>query len=187
MNVGPAFFGAATAATLLTWNPADKNASITLSDGNKTATATAAFQMVRGTIGKSSGKWYFEVTCTGALTFGTVGIAQASSSLSSFAGGETTSYGIATNFVYTNFVSTSIDGTITAGDVVGVAVDLDAGKIWFAENNAWVNSGNPGAGTGAIYSGLSGTYYPADSPGATSHSINSTLTYAPPSGFSVWT
>lgn len=179
--------GSGLPATSLVWNSADKDGGITLSNGDLTATAAAAFLMVRGTIGKSTGKWYFEVTCTASLTFGTVGIAEAGASLSSFVGGQTSSFGIATSLIYTNFTSTGSDVGISAGDVVGVAVDLDAGKVWFAGNNVWVNGGNPAAGTSENYSGLSGTYYPADSPSTTSHTINAALVYAPPAGFSVWT
>jgi len=56
-------------------------------------------------------------------------------------------------------VVTSSSGA-TTGDVVQVAVDLDAGKIWFGVNNTWIDSGNPASGTNAAYTGLSGTYLP---------------------------
>lgn len=50
--------------TYATWNPSDKSANVTLSNGNLTATITAntAFYGARATIGKSSGKWYWEQT-----------------------------------------------------------------------------------------------------------------------------
>lgn len=37
-----------------------------------------------------------------------------------------------------------------------IELDLDAGKIWFGINGTWALGGNPSAGTGAIYSGISG-------------------------------
>jgi len=54
------------------------------------------------------------------------------------------------------------DGTAVAastGDVINVAVDLDAGKIWFGINgtyydNSGVSGGDPGAGTGESMSGM---------------------------------
>jgi hypothetical protein len=42
--------------------------------------------------------------------------------------------------------------SFTAGDIIGVALDLDNNKIYFAEDNTWKNSGDPtsgATGTGA--------------------------------------
>lgn len=51
------------ANTYATLNPSDKDAAITLSGGDLTmSSATNAWRSVRATIGKSSGKWYWEVT-----------------------------------------------------------------------------------------------------------------------------
>jgi hypothetical protein len=45
-----------------TWNPSDKNASITLSGGNLTATGgTGSWHGVRGTVSHTTGKWQFEI------------------------------------------------------------------------------------------------------------------------------
>lgn len=38
---------------------------------------------------------------------------------------------------------------ITQGDTIGIAVDLDAGRIWYARNGAWI--GSPPDGTGAAF------------------------------------
>jgi hypothetical protein len=46
---------------------------------------------------------------------------------------------------------TSYGSTWTVNDVIGVAVDLDSGKIWFAKNGTWQNSGDPAAGTNAAF------------------------------------
>ena len=73
-----------------------------------------------------------------------------------------------------------------------MAFDADAGKIWFAENNVWANSGDPAAGTGEQYSGITGTQFPAAA-GILSNGTSvlvtanfgaTTLTYTAPSGFS---
>ena len=32
-------------------------------------------------------------------------------------------------------------GNALAGDVVGMAIDFGAAKVWFAYNNLWVSSG----------------------------------------------
>lgn len=50
-----------------TWNVQDKSASLDLTNGNKTATSNANSNgLVRATISRSAGKWYFELL--GALT-----------------------------------------------------------------------------------------------------------------------
>jgi hypothetical protein len=50
--------------TFATWNPSDKNANVTLSGGNLTASVASwtTHYAARATIWKSSGKWYWEVT-----------------------------------------------------------------------------------------------------------------------------
>lgn len=58
-------YGAVVGTTYATWNPADKSADITLSLGNLKATqTTSSWDSVRSTIGKTSGKWYWEYTMT---------------------------------------------------------------------------------------------------------------------------
>jgi hypothetical protein len=47
----------------------------------------------------------------------------------------------------------------TTNDYIGCAVDMDAGKIWFSKNGVWQNSGDPVAGTGEAFSGISGLVY----------------------------
>mgnify|MGYP006908234895 CR=1 FL=1 len=56
--------------------------------------------------------------------------------------------------------STSGSGTaesLAAGDILGIALDLDNDAIYFADNNTWMNSGDPTSGaskTGAIFTDL---------------------------------
>lgn len=58
----PSGFSAWDAA--VTWDSANKGTNITLSNGDLTATGTAAssWESVRGTVGHTTGKWYFELT-----------------------------------------------------------------------------------------------------------------------------
>jgi len=77
------------------------------------------------------------------------------------------------------------------GDVCGMAVDFAAAKIWWSRNNVWINSGNPGAGTGANFADIAGTLYPCvvagvNGAGVTLRCIATDLTYTPPTGFSAW-
>lgn len=172
------------------WNSADKHADVTLSAADLTCTASAIWRMVRGTTGKSSGKWYFEVTFDSVAVWTTIGIATSSVALTDYVGRNTGSYGLGPDHTYDSGGSTSHANSIPAGGIGGVAVDFDAGKIWFSSNNVWITSGgaaDPATATNPRYTGIpAGTYYPAAAPGLQSLTINTTLTYTPPSGFSPW-
>ena len=48
----------------------------------------------------------------------------------------------------------SVYQTTSANDILQVAVDADAGKIWWGVNGTWVNSGDPANGTNAVYTNL---------------------------------
>ena len=79
--------------------------------------------------------------------------------------------------------------------VIGVALDLDAGKIWWSSNGTWLSSttgvGNPSLGLNpiAIWNGAKGTtFFPAVSIYANTGSWNfnfgqRAFEYTPPTGF----
>ena len=75
---------------------------------------------------------------------------------------------------YTNDTATSYGSTaFVDSDVFNCAIDTGAGKIWFGKNGTYYNSGDPGAGTGEIYSGLTGDLYVASRPWSNSiHEFN---------------
>jgi len=135
----------ATAANYCVLNPLDKKGSGTLTDGNLNyATSTSTYDPIRGTVGVSSGKWYWEVTCTGqsgssANTFFT-GIASITSSIitsGDYVGADTNSYSYygASGNKYNNNVSVAYGSTYTTNDIIGVALDMDAGTLVFYKNN----------------------------------------------------
>ena len=77
----------------LTWNPDDKNANITLSNGDLTATAVGtSHKSIRATESKSSGKWYWEYTITvGGTQYHGIGLSTAA--LNSYCGSSSYSWG----------------------------------------------------------------------------------------------
>lgn len=180
--------GGAPAAAGFTWNPADKNANITLSGGDLTAVGTAFGQTVRGTVPKSSGKWYFECRRGTAVeaSFVVVGIATAAASLSEYIGANASGYGRAnTDNVYHNGGgSGGVGGAIGDEGIFMIAVDFGTGKFWVGRSGIF--NGDPAAGTGQVYTITAGTYFPACSPRTDQIIIQNTLTYSPPSGFSKW-
>ena len=148
----------------------------TLNSVSPLATATAngnlqlntnATNCVPGTIGVTTGKWYWE----GLLTTQTssqqyFGVANASFDLSKTVGEDAFSWGMTVQSnasngkAQHNNVESSSYATFGNGDICMVAYDMDTGRIWFGRNGTWFNSGAPASGTGAIYSNLSGTIVP---------------------------
>lgn len=161
-----------------TWNPGDKNSGIVLSNGNLTATCPSGANTVRATIGKNSGKWYWEYTQN--TTSIEPGIANNSASLDYYLGGTANGwmyYNLGQK--YTNYIATAYGASYNSTDVLGVALDMDNGTVSFLKNNIF---------QGIAYTGLTGAIYPAtgsDGGGGVAATANfgaSPLTYAPPNG-----
>jgi hypothetical protein len=141
-----------------TWNPLNFSSTDkipTLTNGNLDASvpAGAGLPVALGTFVMPSGKWYWEVTITsgGAQM---VGIAD------STVGGANSNYSVANGWYYysggqkyNNNVDVAYGTSFTVGDVIGVALDIDAGTLVFYKN---------GASQGTAYStGLTGKTFVA--------------------------
>lgn len=172
-----------------TWNPADMSAYIILSGGNLIAALGTG--LVRSTIGVPAGKWYWEVRIDSWPSIPTtqifIGIAKITAPTSSppgeaadgwsylfgggliiglkdWDGGQTLDYGAAFGI----------------GDVIGIALDMDAGTVTFYKN---------GVSQGIAFTGLNGTVYPAV--GALGANVGTVTTnfgasafvYSPPVGY----
>ena len=178
-----------------TWSTLYKTDDLVISNGNLQSTQSGTTQQKNpATQGlPETGKWYFEyvTTTAGSGVCGVVGPA-AVQVLDTEPGYESDSWAFntAAEDAYTNDTATSYGSTaFTNGQVLGIAVDVDAGKIWFAKNNTWYNSGNPAAGSNEIYSGLS-SYLPLipavrewSSSVGTINFGQLGFSYTPPSGF----
>ena len=166
----------------------------TLSNGNLDSTGNqTAWRGNAGTIGVSSGKWYFESTVL-STNSGNVnadwGIVLESNSQW---GGQTVGdygisyYGSNGNKEKNNTNASTSSSGATTGDVVQVAFDLDKGKIWFGVNNTWIDSGNPSAGSNEAYTVESGTWFPAvamyDNGTVSTNFGQKPFNYTPPDGF----
>ena len=108
-----------------------------------------------GSIGVSTGKWYFE-TCrvtvgasyhTGVASdrWNRLGYNPVSAGGYSLYAGTYFYSGEDTN----NPLTLGNFGAGSNGDIIGCAFDLDNDKIWFAKNNTYYNSGDPAAGNNA--------------------------------------
>ena len=127
----------------------------TLSEGNLKLTNTASntWCVETGTIGVSSGKWYYEYVCSGTITNFLGGWADPQEINYNDAVGNTgRSYGYySTGNVRNSNNNTGFGSSYTAGDVIGCAIDIDNRKIYWSKNGSWQNSANLVAGTGSVY------------------------------------
>ena len=174
-----------------TWNPLDKHAEIALSDGNLTATRTAADweRGVRAILAKSSGKHYFEIKVNNA-SGAYHGVGRSTASKDRYVGRDADGWGYeaAGGYTWNNNSSTSRTTTFADNDIMQIAVDLDNGYIWWGKNGTWIAGGNPANGTNPMYTNLSGDIYPMGSQAGNGRSFTanfgaSAFAYTPPSGF----
>jgi len=156
------------------------NPSYTLfSQGNTIVEECAAgttneWRAYYGTMGVSSGKWYWEVECTsawGATICQRHGICDVnqlvqqedeSSTDLSRAWGWRNPGGYRNNNTDTD---DSSYGSYTTGDILQFALDLDNNKLYFGKDGTWEDSGDPtsgATGTGAVSITTGYTYTPLD-------------------------
>jgi hypothetical protein len=159
----------------------------------------ASYSRFPGTIGFSSGKWYFEATRTdasGAGNYIAFGVTNTTTALGTGVyGGNPTNTGAnanewaltdravaCNNTTYTNLNSTLSD--VAQNDVIQICVDMDTKKIWFGKNNTFV--GSPSAGTSETFSNLPTTITPLAYTNQGELSLNfgqRPFAYTAPSGF----
>ena len=147
--------------------------NVTLTDGNLNfANANSgAANDARATFAVSSGKWYWEVEAdslgqsgVNREFIGIVGIEfdiTAGSAGANFSA-DSSGFAFATTGQKVNGgTAASYGNAYTAGQYIGVALDLDNGKIYWSINGTFQNSGDPAGGSGEAYSSISGTFAPA--------------------------
>ena len=159
----PSSITVSAAVVYATWNPSDKHANITLSNGDMRATTTTdGGYSVRSTAA-ISGKRYFEFELRSA--FGgevcAAGVATASEALTKFVGETTKSAGewYPNNTIYANnsVVANQTDSSSGSVQRYKVCVDSATRKVWISrEDLSYPLSGDPAAGTNPTYT-LSGT------------------------------
>lgn len=173
-----------------TWNPSDETGAVTLSNGNLTAAFASGPSGVRTTgTARTSGKWYFEFSCSGTTYFA-VGVAEPgglplSEIYNSVAKGSFMQDESGQHRFYQPGADTphkGINGTGGPG-LYAIAVDIDSkimgyrfnGGAWFYESVAHMASFAPAA-CQLLHGGATVTA----NFGATA------FTYAVPDGYSAW-
>jgi hypothetical protein len=136
--------------------------ALTFSDGNLVGTGSSWLTAFT-TIGVTSGKWYWEQRYT-ASNYGYAGVLIDQNNVSS------SGYGLgqkAGGYSYYssgekqhNTAAVSYGTAWATNDIIGVALDMDNGAVYFRHNGTWQASGDPTSGaskTGAAYTGTWGT------------------------------
>jgi len=167
-----------------TWNPLATTpaAPVTFSNGNLDVSFGSSLTgRAQSTLGVSSGKWYAEITVTAASGIDRI-IGIVTPTTNDQPGYTADSYGYYGNGQkITNNTLTNYGASYTTNDVIGIALDLDAGTITFYKNNT---------SQGQAFSGLSGTYLisvsDSSNAGTCSYTANfgqRAFRYAAPTGF----
>lgn len=176
----------AASTTYAKWNSADKGTDVTLSGGDLVASnANGNSGMVRSDIGKSSGKWYWEITITDvANSSWGLGVTNSSAPLNSYPGLDTNGWGYWMGVnpdekLTNNSLSAYGSGNAATGNIVSVLLNMDAGEVSFRLQNTDV---------GVAFTGLTGTIYAAVGNNnalftATANFGASPFTYTVPAGY----
>lgn len=192
----------ATAANYCVVNPLDKNANITMYDGNLRAVYSSTNGSARGSIAiPASGKFYWELS-TNLLTDGdnavAWGLCSGSRSLSAVIGqsGDFATYLVS---VIRQYSGASYFGTTATlpvnGSINQVVVDATNGKMWVGNNNTFYDgtggiTGNPSTGANPTFTGSFAGLFPFIFFDLTVGNINiyanfgqRPFAYTPPTGF----
>ena len=129
-----------------TMNPLDNYyQSATFSEGNlKIVTAGSTYTYNSSTFALSSGKWYCEIKVVSTDTNGRIGVAGILSTASTNEFGNGIyhwGYVSGTGQIENNNTHTSYGSSYTNGDIIGIYLDLDNNKLYFAKNGTIQNSG----------------------------------------------
>ena len=152
----------------VTWDAATVTA-VTLSGGNLVATNTGTTSANQGakvvsTSGKTSGKYYYEITITTKATGANCGLGIGTTASTYTAIGTNATTGAVlylSGGIWANGANSGSSlASRSTGDVIGVAVDLANRKIWFRKVNGTPTNWN-GSGTADPATNVGGVTVPA--------------------------
>jgi len=192
-----------------TLNPSDKSTSLTLSNGNLTATKTfgvASYAMVRSTDSYATGKryceaWFDGLHATSTDDVGIIGLATSTSNLDTYLGAQTDPnfsaglYPDGTVWQDATGAGFPTGKVASFGERVGLAIDYDAGQAWVRDSTGWY--GDPTTGVGNVISFIPNLrlhiathLWSTSTPGGPDRvTVNfgaTAFAYAIPAGFEAW-
>ena len=142
-----------------TWNFNNKYNNMTIQN----AGTSIAWQQTSGNawcasnLGVDSGKWYWEwkaesehpeANTWGVMSVDSTGFTDPKTESGVWCMNQGTKHNGSSGGSY--------GSQIDIGNIGMVAIDMDNGKIWLGENGTWFASGDPAAGSNAMYTNLSG-------------------------------
>jgi Concanavalin A-like lectin/glucanases superfamily/SPRY domain len=161
----------------------------TISDGNL-GLSTTTTNATSSTFYPSTGKWYWEAVSTSGTAsntrFGIVNRNGAGADLGGSANGW--AY-LGDGRVYNNGSTSSYGVTYSTNDIMMLALDLDAGKLWYGKNGTWMASGSPSTGANPSQTFTANQQMSpalASGTGTIVYAFNAgqrPFTYTPPTGF----
>lgn len=167
-----------------TLNPLDAGSTQIITNGNLNVASNSStvFTSTRASIGVSSGKWYWEALCVATTTTSEqVGIGTSAAPVfDNYFVATSNGYGYRSNGQkWTNNAGATYGDSWGVNDLIGVALDIDAGTVTFYKN---------GVSQGVAFSGLSGTLFPMvfirDTSGLLSFNFGQRpFAYTAPAGF----
>lgn len=197
-----------TTALIVHYDTANTSPNITISANTRQYTrgsvSAGSWFSTRSLISRNSGKYYVEQktislgsSANGELMFG-VGLS--SFPLTTFAGSDSTAWGIQNNPTGGTGANVWHNGSLvnastwggSVGDYFMIAVDFTAGNMWLGVNGSWYGGGNPSTGSVPTFTFTPGTllYFigSANNPPARgqSNAVVGEFSGLLPSGFSAW-
>lgn len=166
----------ATAANYATLNPLVTGGG-TISNANLGWTGGAGSTYVHSGFGMASSKWYCEMTV--AAVGSTIGLGIYSASAIGTVNGTKSRGYLSSGVKYSNGSTSAYGATFTTGDVIAMAVDVDAGTLEFYKNNV---------SQGVAFSDIASdlwfvTIQGGISPAANINFGQRPFSYTPPSGY----
>lgn len=161
-----------------TWNPADKDSTVTLSGGNLTADSSSTGG-VRSVFSATAGKYYWEVTYPAGVSGQMVGVATSSASVDYWPGGDAFGWAFESSIgnIYTAAAVVATSGTVPV-TTLSVLLDADAKELRF-----WAD----GVDCGVVISLTGAAFYAAVGYfGKTTANFGATaFNHTPPVGYEV--
>lgn len=178
------------------WDNLNKGDYIALTNTGLTTTKISSIytwteSSVRSLHSVNAEKYYFEFIPNNITGSCLIGVCTSSANLDYYCGRDVNSWGFSasTGNIHHNGITYSYGSSWDHDNVIGVALDMDNGQIWFSIDGVWQNGGMPASGTGAAFSGLVGNYlyimtsYYAPNQTATINFGRLPFNYSPPTGF----
>lgn len=186
------------------WDTSFTPAGVTFSNSDLSiASVSSSTVHVRSALGRSSGKYYWEIRATagaasdnhGGLGIVTTAFPASASWVGSAEASLGFGYGPSNTEWYFTWAGASVSGVPPAGSAVNAnttfmfAVDLDADYLWTGHDGTWHNGGNPSGGTSPVATGISGTvhaavtFYASSANAFTANFGGAAFMYTVPTGF----